>query len=227
MHSALLPARFLRPGARAARKAERIVECPRCDSSLAIGSRHSIGTKELPAAQWSGSGWAMDAIRAALTATAHILVTRSGAGAATRAPALHTLLDSRRQHHERSAVADGPRERRFCEFIRWYAPFQRADGFVPCCVDDNGPDWLVEHDSHGQLIAAIADCYRFTTDARFLEESWPFVVKAVACIEGLLEEDGLLPCPSAMKVTSHSRCIPIGTTSGRCAVCAMRWTLPR
>jgi len=43
------------------------------------------------------------------------------------------------------------------------------------------------------LIAAIADCYRFTADARFLEESWPFVVKAVACIEGLLEEDGLLP----------------------------------
>src|SRR6185437_9082370 len=27
----------------------------------------------------------------------------------------------------------------------------------------------------------------------FLEESWPFVVKAVACIEGLLEENGLLP----------------------------------
>jgi len=79
------------------------------------------------------------------------------------------------------------------EFIRWYAPYQRADGFVPCCVDHNGADWLVEHDSHGQLIAAIADCYRFTADPRFLEESWPFVVKAVACIEGLLEEDGLLP----------------------------------
>jgi hypothetical protein len=30
-------------------------------------------------------------------------------------------------------------------------------------------------------------------DARFLEECWPFVVKAVGCIEGLLDETGLLP----------------------------------
>ena len=43
------------------------------------------------------------------------------------------------------------------------------------------------------MIALIADYYRFTADARFLDESWPFVAKAVACIEGLLEEDGLLP----------------------------------
>jgi hypothetical protein len=79
------------------------------------------------------------------------------------------------------------------EFIRWYAPHQRADGFVPCCVDRNGPDWLVEHDSHGQLIAVIADCYRFTADAGFLDEYWPSIVKAVGCIERLLGADGLLP----------------------------------
>ncbi len=35
------------------------------------------GTKLLPA-QWTGNGWAMNAVRAALTATAHILVTRAG-----------------------------------------------------------------------------------------------------------------------------------------------------
>jgi hypothetical protein len=68
-----------------------------------------------------------------------------------------------------------------------------VDGFVPCCVDRDGPDWLVEHDSHGQLIAVIADCYRFAADAQFLEECWPFVVKAAGCIEGLLDESGLLP----------------------------------
>ena len=134
----------------------------------------------------------MDAIRAALTATAHILVTRSG-------PALQPGP----RRYTRSWIRDGTimsaallrmaRREEVLEFIRWYAPYQRADGFVPCCVDRNGPDWLVEHDSHGQLIAAIADCYRFTADARFLKESWPFVVKAVACIEGLLEADGLLP----------------------------------
>ncbi len=79
------------------------------------------------------------------------------------------------------------------EFIRWYAPHQRADGFVPCCVDREGIDWLVEHDSHGQLIALIADYHGFTSDRPFLEESWRFVEKAVGCIEGLLDSTGLLP----------------------------------
>jgi hypothetical protein len=79
------------------------------------------------------------------------------------------------------------------EFIRWYAPHQRDDGFVPCCVDREGPDWLVEHDSHGQLLALIADYYRFTGERSFLEEAWPFVDKAARCIERLLEDGGLLP----------------------------------
>jgi hypothetical protein len=79
------------------------------------------------------------------------------------------------------------------EFIRWYAPYQRADGFVPCCVDQSGPDWLVEHDSHGQLIALIADYYRFTADDRLLRESWDHIERAVGCLEGLLESDGILP----------------------------------
>jgi hypothetical protein len=134
----------------------------------------------------------MDAIRAALTATAHILVTRSG-------PALQPGP----RRYARSWIRDGTimsaallrmgHLREVVEFIRWYAPHQRADGFVPCCVDGNGPDWLVEHDSHGQLVAAIADCYRFTADARFLAESWSHAVKAVDCIEQLLDASGLLP----------------------------------
>jgi hypothetical protein len=172
--------------------AERIVECVTGNSSVAIGQPAFDWAKELPGAQWSGAGSAMDAIRAALTATAHILVTRSG-------PALQPGP----RRYARSWIRDGSimsaallrmrHEKEVVEFIRWYAPFQRADGFVPCCVDRNGPDWLVEHDSHGQLIAVIADCYRFTADAGLLEESWPFVVKAVGCIERLIEDDGLLP----------------------------------
>src|SRR5277367_3019455 len=79
------------------------------------------------------------------------------------------------------------------EFIRWYAPHQRADGFVPCCVDREGIDWLVEHDSHGELLALIADYYRFTSDHAFLEESWGFIEKAAGFIEALLGADGLLP----------------------------------
>jgi hypothetical protein len=172
--------------------AERIVECVPAHASLAIGQPAFDWAKELPGAQWSGAGWAMDAIRAALTATAHILVTRSGAA-----------LQPGPRRYARSWIRDGTimsaallrmgHAKEALEFIRWYAPYQRADGFVPCCVDHDGPDWLVEHDSHGELIVVIADGYRFTADAGFLEESWPFVVKAVGCIERLLEENGLLP----------------------------------
>ena len=44
------------------------------------------------------------------------------------------------------------------------SPFQRPSGFVPCCVDRSGPDWLVEHDSHGQLVYGVRECFRFTGD---------------------------------------------------------------
>lgn len=70
-------------------------------------------------------------------------------------------------------------------FIRWYAPFQRKDGFVPCCVDRNGPDWLIEHDSHGQLIYGVMESFRFTDDRIFLQDMWPHVRKAAAYIEDL------------------------------------------
>ncbi|MGC1522298.1 MAG: hypothetical protein WA803_12225, partial [Steroidobacteraceae bacterium] len=146
----------------------------------------------LPDPPWSGSGWVQDAVNAALTATAHILVTRSG-------PALQPGP----RRYTRSWIRDGAmmsaallrmgRTQEVRDFIRWYAPHQRADGFVPCCVDGEGVDWLVEHDSHGQLIALIADYHRFTSDRTLLEEAWVYVDKAVGCIEGLLDEHGLLP----------------------------------
>jgi hypothetical protein len=171
---------------------ERVVECSRATAARSSVEPAFDWDGTLPAAQWSGEAWATDAIRAALTATAHILTTRSG-------PALRPGP----RRYSRSWIRDGAimsaallrmgRAEEVREFIRWYAPFQRADGFVPCLVDDNGPDWLVEHDSHGQLIGLIADYYRFTTDAQFLKESWTFVAKAADCIEALLEPDGLLP----------------------------------
>jgi hypothetical protein len=171
---------------------ERVVECLRTGPAPRSGERAFDWDPMVPATQWSAEGWAMEAIRAALTATAHILVTRSG-------PALQPGP----RRYSRSWIRDGTimsaallrmgRADEVREFIRWYAPHQRADGFVPCCVDRNGPDWLVEHDSHGQLIALIADYYRFTLNAEFLRESWTFIAKAVGCIEGLLGADGLLP----------------------------------
>ncbi len=70
-------------------------------------SRHSTGDATLAVTQWTGNGWATDAVHAALTATAHVLVTRSGPASAARAAALHALLDSRRRHDERGVAAHG------------------------------------------------------------------------------------------------------------------------
>ncbi len=118
------------------------------------------------------------------TAAAHILINRDG-------PALQPGP----RRYTRSWIRDGAIMgaallRVGCtdamrEFIRWYAPYQRDDGFVPCCVDRDGPDWLVEHDSHGQLVYAVMEDFRFTRDRAFLAEMWPAVIKAVDCIEGL------------------------------------------
>ena len=97
----------------------------------------STGRPGSAAQQWSGAGWCSSAVEAALTATAHILVTRSG-------PALQPGP----RRYTRSWISDGAmmsaallrmgHAEEVAEFIRWYAPHQRADGFVPCCVDRAG-----------------------------------------------------------------------------------------
>ncbi len=65
------------------------------------------------------------------------------------------------------------------DFVRWYAQFQGADGRIPCCIDERGPDRVPEHDSDGEMIFVIAEYYRHTRDVGFLNEQWPVVVKAV------------------------------------------------
>jgi hypothetical protein len=172
---------------------ERALTCARVATDAAFdGSARYDWDAHLPVSQWSGADWMRDAIQTALTATAHILITRAG-------PALQPGP----RRYTRSWIRDGammgaallrmghaPAVR---EFIRWYAPSQRADGFVPCCVDALGVDWLVEHDSHGQLIALVADYFRFTADASFLEECYVHVERAVGYIEHALEPGGLMP----------------------------------
>ncbi|NEV62104.1 discoidin domain-containing protein [Thiorhodococcus minor] len=71
------------------------------------------------------------------------------------------------------------------DFIRWYARFQAEDGNVPCCVDYDGADWLPEHDSHGQLIFAVADYWRFSRDRALVDDLWPAVLRAVDYLEQL------------------------------------------
>jgi hypothetical protein len=75
------------------------------------------------------------------------------------------------------------------EFVDWYAPYQFKDGKVPCCVDDRGSDPVPENDSHGELIYAIAEVYRYTKDRAWLEKQWPHVAGAVAYMDQLRESE--------------------------------------
>ncbi len=70
-------------------------------------------------------------------------------------------------------------------FLRWYAPYQRDDGQVPCAVDRHGVDPVDEHDSHGQLIWGVVEVYRLTGDRAFLAELWPRVLRAADAIAAL------------------------------------------
>lgn len=146
----------------------------------------------VPTTMLAAAGDGMDAIRASWTATAQILATRDGAA-----------LQPGPRRYRRSWIRDGAvmgaallrtnQAAAVGDFIRWYAPHIRADGFVPCCVDDRGADPLVEHDSHGQWLALIADHQRFAPDAALLDNLWPSIERTVSCIAGLLDDTGLLP----------------------------------
>lgn len=120
------------------------------------------------------------------TAVAHVLTLRDGAA-----------IQPGPRRYTRSWIRDGAIMaaallRMGCAdeaqaFVRWYAPHQKDDGNVPCVVDRTGPDWLVEHDSHGELVFAVAECVRFGADRAFLEALWPSVERAVGFLERLRE----------------------------------------
>lgn len=134
-------------------------------------------------------GWrapsALDATDCFRTAAGHILINRAG-------PALQP--GGRR--YTRSWVRDGvimgaalakagiPGPLR--DFVKWYAAFQRDDGFVPCVVDRDGVDWLVEHDSHGQFLWGAREAAG--ADAAFAAALMPPVTKAADYLCRLLGE---------------------------------------
>jgi len=118
---------------------------------------------------------------------AYILINRDG-------PAIQPGSRS----YERSWIRDGAltsaallrlgHDREVREFLEWFAPYQYRNGKVPCCVDSRGADPVPEHDSHGELIYAIAEYYRFTRDEAFLRKLWPHIEKAVAYLDSLRKE---------------------------------------
>jgi hypothetical protein len=71
------------------------------------------------------------------------------------------------------------------QFVHWYAPYQFRSGKVPCCVDTRGSDPVPENDSHGELIFAVAELWRYRQDRAELETLWPHVERAVAYMDTL------------------------------------------
>ena len=70
-------------------------------------------------------------------------------------------------------------------FLEWYVQYQFPNGMVPCCVDARGADPVPENDSHGELVYAIADYFRYTGDTAFLRTMWPHVTGAVSYMDAL------------------------------------------
>jgi hypothetical protein len=118
------------------------------------------------------------------TALAHVLINRDG-------PAIQPGSRS----YERSWIRDGAmtsemllrmgHEDAAKEFLAWYAPYQFANGKVPCCVDRRGADPVPENDSGGEFLFLIDEIYRYTGDEELLRSMWPAVVKAVEYMDKL------------------------------------------
>jgi hypothetical protein len=123
----------------------------------------------------------VDAVR---TAQAHMLLSRDG-------PALRPGTRS----YARSWIRDGAmiadallrlgEIEAVRDYVNWYAPHQFANGKVPCCVDHRGSDPVPENDSHGQLIHAIAQLYRYGGDRAQLQKNWPHIEAAIAYMDSL------------------------------------------
>ncbi|MGH8040572.1 MAG: discoidin domain-containing protein [Rudaea sp.] len=122
-----------------------------------------------------------DALR---TAHADILLSRNGPALqpGTRSYARSWIRDGAMMADSLLRLGDIDTVR---EYVDWYAPHQFSDGKVPCCVDHRGSDPVPENDSHGELIHAIAQLYRYDSDRVGLEKRWPHVESAIAYMDQL------------------------------------------
>ncbi|MBL8306091.1 MAG: hypothetical protein JNM33_05310, partial [Rubrivivax sp.] len=75
------------------------------------------------------------------------------------------------------------------EFTDWYAGHIFASGKVPCCVDARGADPVVENDSHGQYLYAVAEVMRHGGDLAFARRHWPQAQRVVAWMEALRQSE--------------------------------------
>jgi hypothetical protein len=118
------------------------------------------------------------------TALAHILISRDGFALrpGTRSYARSWIRDGAMMADALLRLGETEAVR---DYVDWYAAQQFADGKVPCCVDQRGADPTPENDSHGELIHAIAQLYRYGGDRAQLEKNWLHVESAIAYMERL------------------------------------------
>ena len=143
--------------------------------------------KTLDGVRWQVPATAAPAIAAFRTAAGHILINRDGP-AIQPGPRRYTRSWVRDCVIMGAALAKAGLPFALREFLTWYAQFQRADGFIPCVVDRDGVDWLVEHDSHGQFLWGVREVYREGCDREFLAEMLPHVRKAADFLISLRAE---------------------------------------
>lgn len=127
------------------------------------------------------AGGLADTVR---TALAHVLINRDGPAIrpGTRAYARSWIRDGAMTASALLRLGHAEPVR---AFVPWYAEHQFADGKVPCCVDRRGADPVPEHDSHGELIHAIAELYRYEHDRDLLARLWPHVMAAIDYLDAL------------------------------------------
>jgi hypothetical protein len=134
--------------------------------------------------RWRVPSSAAGAIACFRTAASHILINRDG-------PAIQPGPRRYTRSWVRDCVIMGAAMARVeCphvlrEFLTWYVQFQHEDGYVPCVVDRDGVDDLVENDSHGQLIWGICELFRNDGDKDFLESMWQPVHRAAEYLRRL------------------------------------------
>lgn len=124
--------------------------------------------------EWSVPACAAPAFDAFRTAAGHILINRDGP-AIQPGPRRYTRSWVRDCVIMGAALAKAGLPAALREFITWYAGFQRDDGFIPCVVDRDGIDWLVEHDSHGQFLWGVREVCRHGGGRDVLTKLMPHV----------------------------------------------------
>jgi hypothetical protein len=128
--------------------------------------------KTLGAVHWQVPPCAVPAFDCFRTAAAHILINRDGP-AIQPGPRRYTRSWIRDCVIMGAALTKAGLPHALREFLIWYAQFQRADGFMPCVVDRDGVDWLVEHDSHGQFLWGLREVWRAGGDLRLVKRLYP------------------------------------------------------